>query len=74
MRESPAVQAGVAAACESIGDVGLSGGGLAADPWMRGGGRRYCCRCLMDKPLKGGRHRGPLFTCADCRALFEKPE
>jgi hypothetical protein len=47
---------------------------LPSAAWMGGGGRRYCCRCLTDKPLKGGRHRGPLFTCADCRSVLEKPE
>jgi|GEM_PF-3213023 len=25
---------------------------------------RFCCKCVDDRPAKGGRFKGPLFICA----------
>lgn len=33
---------------------------------------RYCCRCLKDKPTKGGKNNGLMFTCAGCLESLAK--
>ena len=36
--------------------------------------RRFCCRCLKDQPVAGGRHDGIAFTCAACLAALKGAE
>ena len=43
-------------------------------PQRRPMNHRYCCRCLTDKPTKGGRNNGLMFTCAECLESLAKAE
>jgi hypothetical protein len=33
------------------------------------GPKRWCCRCELDKPMKGGTTKASMFRCADCLQL-----
>ena len=34
--------------------------------------RLFCCRCLKDQPVAGGRHEGLSFICAACLAALKE--